>query len=201
MTDMGNHHQGQLDRRRTRIVAWALVALAALAVWGVAAQPLLGSLARSEREIAQLAAQVADLRQQSGQLPELAGRLAAVTEDRDRQALFLGGEDAPAAQEALRRLVSDVLEGAGLEIVSLETLATTGRRGSLTERAVRVRLRGELSQIHEAVYRLEAGRPLLIIANASLRVRTRRSGNVSPLEAELDVTGFFLSDVAMEVSQ
>ncbi|MEQ8639951.1 MAG: type II secretion system protein GspM [Alphaproteobacteria bacterium] len=185
-----DHHQARTERRRNRLVAWSLLALTTLVIWGFVVQPVLSAIVAGERTIAGLESQLDRARRQAAQMPGLDARLAEVFASPQRRALYLFAADETEAQALLRQMVGSVLDDAGLEVVSVDALATARGLGGLDETTVRVRLRGGLAGIQQALYRLEEARPLLILTNMNIRSRTRRAGDAPPLEVEMDVSGF-----------
>lgn len=129
-----------------------------------------------------------------GQLEEQLERMVPAQEESD---LFLKSATQPLAAAELQAYVRRIVEGADGNLLSLQPITSGISDEAGTQVAVRVRLTGGTGTVLESLYRLESGRPLVLVDALSMSQRSRgrpgagAAGDAGgDLDVRFDLTGF-----------
>lgn len=181
-----------LNERQQRLLALAilvllvgvLVSIAVLPVWS-ANRHYSETITTLEGRLEQLqraAAIGANLQPQYQQLK----RLQAA----DRHYLKSSSEALAAAE--LQRLVKGTAQASKVDVLSMQTLPTIEEEDVL-RCALKVRMRGDLTNIVQMFHTLEAGNPFLFLDKVSIRNvmgRRKNPGINVPLDADFELHGY-----------
>jgi general secretion pathway protein M len=175
----------------SRVLALALLAALPVALYAIVVAPVVAAYRESADAIAQAQTLIHSYRERAEQRSQLAQLLA----DEEARASSVTGylravDDALAAAE-LQDRVKGVVEDAGAELRSAQSLNVTAvdtvpgvRRAGL-----KVRFTATIDSLAAILYEIETGEPYLFVDSLSIREprRQRRRGNEPEQAPELDV--------------
>jgi len=126
-------------------------------------------------------------------LPTLEHRLAALRDNKELDASYVGATDSSLGGIALQRRVEDFVRAASVNLSSVQVLPPE-EQPSATRVGVRLRFGCSVDALWRLLYDLESSKPLLVITTLNVRVMRqgpRRPGDTTPdLNVNMDVYGY-----------
>ncbi|KEA62105.1 General secretion pathway protein M [Marinobacterium lacunae] len=194
-----------LTKGQSRLLAIALLLLVVVLLVRVLLVPLWLSWSESNDRVDALTKRL-DVYQrlQSGMASDQK-RLAALKADQPTTDWYLDEATPALAAASLQQLLHRQVAQSGGDVVSTQIVAPEGDEPVPTV-SVQVRMRAELPQLVDLLYKLEAGRPVLVLDNLAILSNPRlarqatnarmRAQQVPSLDIRFQMTGFAHQEVA-----
>lgn len=157
--------------------ALALVLLAALPLAGYlfVVEPVIAAYRNADEAITQARRLLQGYRERGEQRAEFAELLAAEEERADTTTGYLEATDDALAAAELQDRVKVLVQDAGGELRSSQSLKAEAVEGSAVRRAaVKIRFQADIETLAAILYDLETGEPYLFIEGMSIREQRRR---------------------------
>jgi general secretion pathway protein M len=173
--------------RNGRLLALALVLVAAAVLWAGVAAPLTDLYAAQAERLAQRQALLQRMQVLAGDLPRLRDQASHV--DETAEPTIGGASDALAAAK-LQDLVQDAATNAGTALSSVETLPAEPA-GGYRRLALRISFDADLEVLATVMQNIEQSRPPLLIDDLQIRAEpNQQPGGRGRLAANLTVVAF-----------
>ena len=168
----------------SRLVALLLLFVVMAAAYVFVIDPLIAAYAKTSEAIADTRAYLERVERLAAMRPSLAKQVAELDHRGGSQGYYLsGGTDALAAA-ALQDRLKQVIDANGATLRSIQPLAGMDEQ-SFRRVTVRVQMTATTESLFHIVYMLEAGTPLVFIANIGIQNRMMRRTTISADGSEL----------------
>ncbi len=189
-----------LPRWMKRVAALALLAILVELAYAGAVLPLKAAYDETHARLAEQRELLQRYRAVAGQRQDLRQQLARLQRRQASSGLFISGKTDALAAAALQDRISDIAEGGGGDVRSLQSLEPKTENG-LTRVGMDAQIVADIRALKDMLHEIETGRPLLFVREMEIRGRLQRTEDndtvIAPdLLIKLSVEGFRLGGMS-----
>ena len=163
-----------MNRTTGRLLALLLLLLLVGGIGILLATPLLITSRGYQESIADLRFRLDRYQRAAARIPQLKTRLEQLQKQQREGDELLQGDSAAIAGAALQERLKEIIQKAGGRLESTQLLAESGD-GTMERIAALARFSGTMEALQKALYRIEYGRPILLVQRLEIRRMKRRS--------------------------
>lgn len=162
-----------MNRIGGKLLALLLLLLTAGAGITLLVAPVLTVSRGYDESIADLRFRLDRYQRSADRVPRLKARLAQLQRQQGTGEELLQGDSSAIAGAALQERLKEIVQDAGGRLESTQLL-TTSADGAMERLTARARFSGSVEVLQKALYRIEYGRPLLLVEKAGIRRSKQR---------------------------
>jgi general secretion pathway protein M len=177
----------ELTQWQRRLLVLAILVLALGVVFSVTLLPVLLANRHYQETIAAMENRLQQLQRAVAIGDTLKPQYEQLKRRHTSDAHYLKSSSAALAAAELQRLVKRIVVAKNAEVVSTQILTTRQEEG-FDRVSLKVRMRGQLESIVQAIYAIETGDPFIFLDNVSVRAsRGRRIRGKMPILQNMDI--------------